>query len=171
MRKDWRAELDEGGKRLYDELRLWRGRRARREGMPPYLILSNRELDFWLKGIGLKKKPAAEPAKPEAKWFPAKPAVPRVAPPANGIPKRRSGRSGSALVPFPSLTGRDSPARRDDRAPLPDGPGQPARQVPVPLPAPQASRPRPSRPPSRKDRFSGRLESRPCSAATPQAGP
>ena len=43
-RKDWRGELDESGKRLYDELRLWRGRKAKREGIPPYLILNNREL-------------------------------------------------------------------------------------------------------------------------------
>lgn len=43
-RRDWRAELDQDGKRLYDELRLWRGRKAKREGMPPYLILNNREL-------------------------------------------------------------------------------------------------------------------------------
>lgn len=43
-RKDWRAELDEQAKRIYDELRLWRGRTAKREGMPPYLILNNREL-------------------------------------------------------------------------------------------------------------------------------
>ena len=43
-RKDWRAELDADGKRIYDELRLWRGRKAKREGMPPYLIFSNREL-------------------------------------------------------------------------------------------------------------------------------
>ncbi|MBI5245277.1 MAG: HRDC domain-containing protein [Elusimicrobia bacterium] len=44
VRKDWRAELDLEGKRIYDELRLWRGRKAKREGMPPYLILNNREL-------------------------------------------------------------------------------------------------------------------------------
>ncbi len=43
-RKDWRAELDAAGKRIYDELRLWRGRKAKREGLPPYLILNNREL-------------------------------------------------------------------------------------------------------------------------------
>jgi ATP-dependent DNA helicase RecQ len=43
-RKDWRAELDPEGKRMYDELRLWRGRKAKREGIPPYLILNNREL-------------------------------------------------------------------------------------------------------------------------------
>ncbi len=44
VRKDWRAELDDPGKRIYDEMRLWRGRKAKREGMPPYLILNNREL-------------------------------------------------------------------------------------------------------------------------------
>jgi ATP-dependent DNA helicase RecQ len=43
-RKDWRAELDAEGRRIYDELRLWRGRKAKREGIPPYLILNNREL-------------------------------------------------------------------------------------------------------------------------------
>lgn len=43
-RKDWRSELDSDGKKIYDELRLWRGRKAKREGMPPYLILNNREL-------------------------------------------------------------------------------------------------------------------------------
>lgn len=43
-RRDWREDLDAEGKRIYDELRLWRGRKARREGMPPYLILNNREL-------------------------------------------------------------------------------------------------------------------------------
>lgn len=43
-RKDWRADLDPAGQRLYDELRTWRGRRARRDGLPPYLILNNREM-------------------------------------------------------------------------------------------------------------------------------
>lgn len=43
-RKDWRAELDVDAKRMYDELRLWRGRKAKHEGIPPYLILNNREL-------------------------------------------------------------------------------------------------------------------------------
>ena len=43
-KKDWRAELDLEAQRLYDDLRTWRGRRAKREGMPPYLILANREL-------------------------------------------------------------------------------------------------------------------------------
>lgn len=43
-RKDWRAELDVPGQRVYDEFRLWRGRKAKHEGLPPYLILNNREL-------------------------------------------------------------------------------------------------------------------------------
>ena len=44
LRKDWRAELDPQGRRIYDEMRLWRGRKAKQDGMPPYLILNNREL-------------------------------------------------------------------------------------------------------------------------------
>ena len=44
VRKDWRAELDAQGQRIYDEFRLWRGRKAKHEGLPPYLILNNREL-------------------------------------------------------------------------------------------------------------------------------
>ena len=28
-RKDWRAELDASGQRVYDEFRLWRGRKAK----------------------------------------------------------------------------------------------------------------------------------------------
>ena len=43
-RKDWRAELDAQGQRTYDELRLWRSRKAKHDGLPPYLILNNREL-------------------------------------------------------------------------------------------------------------------------------
>ena len=45
FRKDWRAELDEPGRKLYDELRLWRAKAAKREGLPPYLICNNRR-DF-----------------------------------------------------------------------------------------------------------------------------
>lgn len=44
FRKDWRVEPDEPGRKLYDELRSWRGRTAKREGMPPYLICNNRQL-------------------------------------------------------------------------------------------------------------------------------
>ena len=43
-RRDWRAELDEPGQRLYDELRLWRGCVAKREGIAPYLVLTNRQM-------------------------------------------------------------------------------------------------------------------------------
>ncbi len=43
-RKDWRAELDAPGQKIYDEFRLWRGRKAKHDGLPPYLILNNREL-------------------------------------------------------------------------------------------------------------------------------
>ena len=44
FRKDWRAELDEPGRKQYDELRLWRAKAAKREGLPPYLICNNRQL-------------------------------------------------------------------------------------------------------------------------------
>lgn len=44
QRKDWRGDLDDRGKVLYDELRLWRGRASKRDGTPPYLIMSNREM-------------------------------------------------------------------------------------------------------------------------------
>ena len=43
-RKDWRADLDDVGKVRYDELRLWRGRVAKRDGLPPFLVFSNREM-------------------------------------------------------------------------------------------------------------------------------
>jgi len=42
--KDWRSDLDEVDAKLYDEIRAWRGRRAREEGMPPFLILCNKEV-------------------------------------------------------------------------------------------------------------------------------
>ncbi|MBM4398610.1 MAG: HRDC domain-containing protein [Deltaproteobacteria bacterium] len=43
-RRDWRGELDPAGQRAYDALRDWRGRVSRRDGLPPYLVLTNREL-------------------------------------------------------------------------------------------------------------------------------
>ncbi len=43
LRKDWRAELDAREKALYDEVRTWRARTAKRDGIPPYLILTNRQ--------------------------------------------------------------------------------------------------------------------------------
>ena len=43
-KKDWRGELDEPGRKIYDELRTWRSRAAKREGVPPYLICNGVEL-------------------------------------------------------------------------------------------------------------------------------
>ena len=43
-RKDWRAELAEEDRPLYDALRLWRNELARRDGRPPYVLLTNRQL-------------------------------------------------------------------------------------------------------------------------------
>jgi ATP-dependent DNA helicase RecQ len=42
--RDWRAELDPPGRALYDTLREWRGRAARRDGVAPYLIFNNRQM-------------------------------------------------------------------------------------------------------------------------------
>jgi superfamily II DNA helicase RecQ len=43
-RKDWRGELDPAAQRAYDALRDWRSRASKRDGLPPYLVLTNREL-------------------------------------------------------------------------------------------------------------------------------
>jgi len=43
-RKDWRAELDGPAKELYDQLRLWRSKTAKHDGLPPYLICTNRQV-------------------------------------------------------------------------------------------------------------------------------
>lgn len=43
-RRDWRAELDESARQVYDKLRKWRGRAAKREGLPPYLIVTNQHM-------------------------------------------------------------------------------------------------------------------------------
>jgi superfamily II DNA helicase RecQ len=43
-RKDWRAELGEDEKALYDEMRSWRAKTAKRDRIPPYLILTNRQV-------------------------------------------------------------------------------------------------------------------------------
>ncbi len=42
--KDYRADLDEPDKELYDELKSWRAKACRREGLPPYLICTNRQM-------------------------------------------------------------------------------------------------------------------------------
>jgi ATP-dependent DNA helicase RecQ len=43
-RLDWRAELPEEARGLFDALRAWRNERARREGRPPYVLLTNRQM-------------------------------------------------------------------------------------------------------------------------------
>ncbi len=43
-RKDYRADLDEPSKVLFDELRSWRATACKREGLPPYLICTNRQV-------------------------------------------------------------------------------------------------------------------------------
>jgi ATP-dependent DNA helicase RecQ len=43
-RRDWRRELDGADKELFDEIRAWRSKKARREGIPPYLICNNRQI-------------------------------------------------------------------------------------------------------------------------------
>lgn len=43
-RKDYRADLDEPAKELFDELRGWRAKACKRDGLPPYLICTNRQM-------------------------------------------------------------------------------------------------------------------------------
>ena len=43
-RTDWRAELSDDERPLYDALRKWRTERARREGRPPYVLFTNRQM-------------------------------------------------------------------------------------------------------------------------------
>ncbi len=43
----WRKRLDQGGWGLFNRLREWRAAQAREEGMPPYLVFTNKQLtDF-----------------------------------------------------------------------------------------------------------------------------
>ena len=42
--KDWRAELSPDERSLYDALRTWRNDRAGRDGRPPYILLSNKQM-------------------------------------------------------------------------------------------------------------------------------
>ena len=49
-RKDsWRALVSEADHPLFDALRDWRAERARREGVPPYVIFTNRQLAAMVK--------------------------------------------------------------------------------------------------------------------------
>jgi superfamily II DNA helicase RecQ len=43
-RKDWRADLDGRSKQLFDQLRGWRAKACKRDGLPPYLICTNQQL-------------------------------------------------------------------------------------------------------------------------------
>ncbi|QDU69534.1 HRDC domain-containing protein [Engelhardtia mirabilis] len=43
-REDPTARLDEAGRRVFATLREWRRDRAREEGVPPYVVFTNREL-------------------------------------------------------------------------------------------------------------------------------
>lgn len=42
--QDFRAELDENEREAFDALKAWRAARAKAEGIPPYMIASNRQL-------------------------------------------------------------------------------------------------------------------------------
>jgi ATP-dependent DNA helicase RecQ len=48
-RPDPRRELAEDEKQAYDALKAWRAARARAEGLPPYLIASNKQLTKMIK--------------------------------------------------------------------------------------------------------------------------
>jgi len=43
-KKDYRADLDDPSRELFDELRSWRAKACKREGLPPYLICTNRQI-------------------------------------------------------------------------------------------------------------------------------
>ena len=43
-KKDWRADLTSPEKILFDELRAWRNHRSKGDGVPPYIIATNRQL-------------------------------------------------------------------------------------------------------------------------------
>ncbi len=44
VRTDPRADLNPEERRLYDAIRRWRSRRARRDGIPPFLLLTNAQV-------------------------------------------------------------------------------------------------------------------------------
>ena len=43
-RRDWRLEVAEQERPLFDALRTWRNARAERDGTPAYVLLTNRQL-------------------------------------------------------------------------------------------------------------------------------
>jgi superfamily II DNA helicase RecQ len=48
-RQDPRSELDDGEKKAYDALRAWRSVRARQDGIPAYMIATNKQLAQMIK--------------------------------------------------------------------------------------------------------------------------
>ena len=62
LRRDPRLELDEAERKAYDALRSWRAAKARQEGIPPYLIATNKQL---AKMVKLKAAAKADLAKVE----------------------------------------------------------------------------------------------------------
>ena len=42
--KNWRADLSQEERSLYDALRTWRNDRAGRDGRPPYILLTNKQM-------------------------------------------------------------------------------------------------------------------------------
>lgn len=44
--ESWKNILQESDMGLFQLLREWRGRRARNEGLPPYVVLTNRQLAY-----------------------------------------------------------------------------------------------------------------------------
>ena len=43
-KKDWQADLTSPEKDLFDELRAWRNHKCKADGLPPYIIATNRQL-------------------------------------------------------------------------------------------------------------------------------
>ena len=46
LQESWKNILQESDMGLFQLLREWRGRRARNEGLPPYVVLTNRQLAY-----------------------------------------------------------------------------------------------------------------------------
>ena len=76
-KRDVRATLTEEERPVYDRLRTWRNARAEADGVPPYVIFSNRELA----GI-VRRRPATDTAMKAVE----------------GIGEAKAGRYGSAVI-------------------------------------------------------------------------
>ncbi len=44
VKKDWRDTLDDERKQIFDLLRHWRAVKSQKDGLPPYVILTNRQV-------------------------------------------------------------------------------------------------------------------------------